>query len=178
MTLREDELKQYLVLANAGDESAYRMFFRVLLPALRTVAKMVVSRTNLPNADAEDIVQETLIALHLKCHTYDTTQPIGPWIRGIVRHKLLDVLRKRRVIHLPIDNFEDLLPTQTADAGWNMAEVVKLAAGLPGRQRDAVLAIAEGYSGKAAAARVSMSEGAFRVALHRGISRLSRLVEV
>ncbi|KAF0228279.1 MAG: RNA polymerase sigma-70 factor ECF [Beijerinckiaceae bacterium] len=177
MMMREEELKHYLVLANAGDETAYRMFFNALLPALRILATAAMSRTSLPAADAEDIVQETLVALHQKRHTFDPAYPVGPWVRGIVRHKLLDALRRRRVVHVPIEDFDDLLPISPSETRDDMAEVIKLAEGLPVRQRDAVLAVVQGFSGRAAAARASMTEGAFRVALHRGISRLARMVE-
>lgn len=173
----DDELKSCLVLANAGDEAAYRRFLIRLLPALRNIARAAVARSGLPGADSEDIVQETLMALHKKRHTFDPEQPVAPWIRGIVRHKLLDALRSRRGIHVPIADFEHILPQPPAETGWTLAEVAKLAARLPGRQRDAVLAVAQGLSGRAAAARTSMSEGAFRVALHRGIGRLARMSE-
>lgn len=177
MTMREEELRHYLVQANMGNEAAYRMFFNALLPALQKLARVAVSRSSLPAADAEDIVQDTLVALHQKRHTYDQAFPIGPWIRGIVRHKLLDAFRKRRAVHVPIEDFEDFLPIVPSERQGDMAEVIKLAADLPVRQRDAVLAVVQGFSGKAAAAKASMTEGAFRVALHRGIHRLTRMVE-
>ena len=55
-------------------------------------------------------MQETLIAIHLKRHTWIETEPFGPWMRAIARHKFIDALRRRgRRVHVPIEDFENLL---------------------------------------------------------------------
>ena len=45
-------------------------------------------------APAEDLVQETLIAIHSRRATYDPGQPFTAWVYGIARYKLIDEFRR------------------------------------------------------------------------------------
>ena len=94
--MRPDEVEwaARMHAANSGDAAAYARLLRALLPVLRSLARKAVARGAM-EVEAEDIVQETLIAIHLKRHTWIETEPLGPWIRAIVRHKLIDALRRR-----------------------------------------------------------------------------------
>jgi hypothetical protein len=38
--------------------------------------------------DVEDLLQELLLAIHIQRHTYDSTQPLTPWVQAIARYKL------------------------------------------------------------------------------------------
>jgi RNA polymerase sigma-70 factor (ECF subfamily) len=163
--------------ANAGDEAAYSQFLRALVPALRTIARGAVARTGM-KVDAEDIVQETLLAIHLKRQTWIDTEPIGPWIRAIARHKLIDALRRRgRRAEIPIEGFEEILPAEEPSTDYARRDIERHLDGLPPRQRDVVQAIAlDGRSIKDTAARLTMTEGAVRVALHRAIAGLAEVM--
>ena len=62
--------------------------------------------------DVDDVVQETLLAVHLKRHTWDQSKPLLPWVRAVARNKLIDNLRRRgRGTHLPIDDVSGPSPT-------------------------------------------------------------------
>jgi RNA polymerase sigma-70 factor, ECF subfamily len=52
--------------ANLGDAEAYRKLLLQLTPVLRSLARRGLARAGLAVQDAEDIVQETLLAIHLK----------------------------------------------------------------------------------------------------------------
>jgi RNA polymerase sigma-70 factor (ECF subfamily) len=172
---REGEWAEMMRAAIAGDAAAYRRLLSELTPVLRATARRGLSRTGRPVADAEDIVQETLLAIHLKRHTWDTGALIGPWISAIVRNKLIDALRRgNRSAALPIDDVSDFLATEDARSDEKAENVDRHVNTLPVRQRDVVRAIAmEGASIAEASQRLSMSEGAVRVALHRGLSTLA-----
>src|SRR5436853_548694 len=66
--------------ANAGDAMAYRRLLQALAPTLRSAARRRLARAGASESDAEDVVQETLLAIHLKRHTWIEADPIGPWI--------------------------------------------------------------------------------------------------
>jgi len=161
--------------ANAGDAAAYQRLLKALAPVLRAVARRGLQRFGMSDADAEDIVQETLLALHLKRHTWDEAAPVGPWVRAIARNKLIDALRRRgRRVEIPIDEFANLLPDSAQPQSGIVGDVARNLGGLPGRQRDVVRAIAvEGVSIAETATRLCVSEGAVRVALHRGLAALA-----
>jgi RNA polymerase sigma-70 factor (ECF subfamily) len=161
--------------ANAGDGVAYQRLLGELAIALRANARRGLAQAGRPAADAEDVVQETLLAIHLKRHTWDASAPIGPWIAAIARNKLIDTLRRQnRHVAVPIDDLGDLLAANEAPADQIAQDVERPLETLPERQRMVVRAIAvEGASIADAAKRLSMSEGAVRVALHRGLGALA-----
>jgi len=178
--LRERE-KEWAILmraANAGDETAYGRLLAALVPALRSIARGAVARTS-TQIDAEDIVQDTLIAIHLKRHTWIDSEPIGPWIRAIARHKLIDALRRRgRRLEVPIEDFEEILPAAEASSDYSRRDLERQLAHLPPRQREVVQAIAlDGRSIRATAGQLEMTEGAVRVALHRAVAALARRLQ-
>jgi RNA polymerase sigma-70 factor, ECF subfamily len=172
---REVEWAGLMRAANAGDQAAYARLLSGLAPLLRAAARRGLARAGKTDSDAEDIVQETLLAIHLKRHTWDAAAPILPWIYAITRYKLVDALRRRgRASHVPIDDFADILPADAGGRDSVSGEVERHLPGLPPRQRDVVRAVAiEGQTAREAAARLAMSEGAVRVALHRGLAALA-----
>lgn len=174
----EDREKEWAVLmraGNAGDAVAYRRLLVQLTPALRAFAGRSLARAGVSTADAEDVVQDTLLALHLKRQTWDENGPLSPWLFGIARHKIIDALRRRgRRIEISIDDFAELLASPDSSRESVVADVSRHLDSLPAGQRKVVHCIAvDGASIDEAAARLSMSNGAVRVALHRGLAALA-----
>ena len=161
--------------AKAGDEAAYRRLLVAVTPTLRSVARRALMRAGQPTDSAEDIVQEVLLAVHLKRHTYDLAAPFAPWLFAVTRNKVIDALRRRgRRVFVPIEDFAETLPGEQTEPRLSEREVDARLKELPERQRDVLRAIAvDGASIKEAGTKLSMSEGAVRVALHRGLARLS-----
>ena len=176
-SVREVQWAAWMRAGLAGDAEAYRLLLEALAPVLRRVARQGLRQAGAGNADAEDVVQEVLLAVHLKRHTWMSDQPFSPWLNAIARYKLIDVLRRRgRRGEVPIDDLIDVLPDQSAQAEASPQELEKLVGRLQGREHDVVTAISlEGQSVRDAAAKLSMNEGAVRVALHRGLKRLAQL---
>ena len=161
--------------ANTGDDIAYRRLLDALAPLLRQIVSRSFARAGIGNFDVEDVVQETLLAIHLKRQTWDEDGAITPWVRAIARHKVIDSLRRRgRHVELPIDDLLDVLPAEPETENLSGRDAERLLSILRGRQRDIVNAISiEGMSTREAADRFRISEGAVRVALHRGLSALA-----
>ena len=164
---------EWMRAANAGDEIAYRRLLEALAPLLRQVVRRGFTRSGFGNCDVEDVVQETLLAIHLKRQTWNEREAITPWVTAIARHKLIDSLRRRGRIQLPIDDFLDVLPAEPATESLSSRDAERLLSVLSGRQRDVVRAISiEGMSAREAAEHFKISD-AVRVALHRGLSALA-----
>ena len=161
--------------ANAGDNQAYRCLLEALTPFLRMVVRQGFARAGLSGSEVEDVVQETLLALHLKRQTWDAEQLFTPWVRAVAHNKLIDNLRRRgNRMDLPIEDFADSLPAEPASEEISRGEAERLISILGGRQREIVQAICvEGASVKEASAKFGISEGATRVALHRGLGALA-----
>jgi len=163
--------------AIAGDAGAYRLFLEAVTPYLRALTRRRGARFGAAGSDAEDIVQEVLLAIHLKRGSWDATRPIGPWISTIVRNKLIDALRRRgRQVNVPIEDVIDTLEAEEPPDSLEQRDVARLLARLKDPQRDIVQSISvEGSSVRDTATRLKMTEGAVRVALHRALKALAVL---
>lgn len=176
MTDREAEWSAWLRAGLAGDEEAYRRFLRELAPFLRGLARSGLSRAGRTTAEAEDIVQEVLIAIHTRRGSWMPDQPVLPWVRAILRHKLIDSLRRRGSSGaVDIDALSDVLAAPDTEPAIPTRDVVRLAEDLPDGQRAVIRAMfVDGHNTAETAASLSMSEGAVRVALHRALAALAR----
>ena len=161
----------------AGDAGAYRR----LLDALSRHLRAYYGRRLGPGlaGDAEDLVQETLIAMHARRGTYDPAQPLTAWVHAIARYKLIDFLRRRRVRQtLPLDEASELLAADESESAGARRDVEKLLATLPAKSRAVMRAVKiDGLSVAEAAAKTGMSESAVKVSVHRAMKNLSAKVE-
>ena len=173
----EFALKPLWLRAQSGDDAAYRQALKLLAARLRAFVKRRLSA--FPN-EVEDLVQETLLALHLQRGTYDPTLPVSAWAVAIARHKLVDRWRRhgrREALHEALDDVdEQLLAAEPDDAGARR-DLETLLRELPAAQQQAiVLTNLEGLSVAEAAVRTGASESAIKVQVHRGLKRLAALV--
>jgi len=171
----EDEWTSLMRLAISGDSAAYHRLLRALTPVLRAGARRGLARAGQPVDQSEDIVQDILLAVHLKRHTWDTNAPFAPWLFAIARNKLIDALRRRgRRVFVNIDDFAETIPDEPAAETASAGEIAAQLRTLPPRQRDVLQSIAvESASIRDTAAKFAMSEGAVRVALHRAPTSLT-----
>ena len=161
--------------AGAGDTAAYDRVLREIAQALRPLVRRGLSRAGASLAETEDVVQDILIAVHLKRHTWDQTKPIGPWIMAIARNKMIDDLRRKgRRTEVPIDGMLEILEAGGHEDAIHAHDVNRVLSGLNGRNREIVQAITlDGHSALDVANRLGMTEVAVRVALHRSLKALA-----
>src|ERR1700759_5696514 len=96
---------------HAGDGAAYHRLLLAITPVLRATAQRGLARAGQPVDQSEDIVQEILLAVHLKRHTWDIEAPFAPWLFAIARTKLIASLRRRgRRVFVNIVDFAEILP--------------------------------------------------------------------
>jgi RNA polymerase sigma-70 factor (ECF subfamily) len=172
-----NDLSALMRSARQGDDEAYRRLLVHVAVWLRVVVRRGLTSAGRGPADSEDIVQETLLAMHLKRDTWDEARPIAPWLRAIARHKLADHLRRRGFAdHVDIDDYANS-PEVAVDADAPMMIDSRLMLErLPERQRRIVQEISlEGRPASAVGRELGMSEGAVRVSLHRALKALAAL---
>lgn len=175
MTQTTDDWGLLLTAALSGDNRAYANFLRMVTPVLRGVIR---SRgAALGEAGCEDVLQEVLLALHLKRHTWQVGTPVRPWLYAITRYKVVDAFRARgRRIDLPIEDFVEVLPAEPGVDPLQAADMEKMIAMLDPRAARLVRHVGvEGDSMAEAGAKLDMTEGAVRVALHRAFKQLAIL---
>lgn len=168
---------EWMRAALAGDSGAYRQFLLSVTPYIRAVARKRCRHAGAADSEAEDIVQEVLLTVHLKRGTWDPSRPISPWIGAIIRNKVIDSFRRRgRMMHIPIDDVMDHLQADAPTQDIAAHEIDALLGQLKLGQRDIVQSISiKGDSIQETASRLKMSEGAVRVSLHRALKALGAL---
>jgi RNA polymerase sigma-70 factor (ECF subfamily) len=165
------EIADLMRAANAGDARAYATALSAIAGRVRPwLARRCAGR----GVDVEDLVQETLLAVHLKRHTWQPDAPVMPWAHAIARHKLADALRRRGAsVPVDIDDLAETLPAPTTDPG-RAVDLARALGTLADRPRRIVEGIAvEGLSVREVAQRLGANETAVRVALHRALKTLS-----
>lgn len=161
--------------AIGGDEGAYKRLLADLARALRAIVRRGFGGIGAGPNDVEDVVQEVLLAVHLKRHTWDQSKPIGPWILAIARNKMIDDLRRKgRRTEVPIDGMLEQLEAGGHEDAIHAHDVTRVLAGLNGRNREIVKAISlDGHTALDVAKRLGMTEVAVRVSLHRSLKALA-----
>lgn len=164
--------------ADAGDERSYAQVLGLIASRLR---QFYGRRLQGKPSEVEDLVQETLLALHLKRQTYDSEIPLSAWVFAIARYKLIDMWRKhgrQGALHDSIDDLdESQVPVAVArdeGAGQDLETLLDV---LPAAQRSAIwLTKVEGLSLQEASDKTGVSVAALKVQVHRGLKQLALLV--
>ena len=166
-----------MVRGLAGDSAAYRTFLKDLSAHLRAFLRRRLAR--LPD-DVEDLVQETLLAVHNQRHTYETDQPLTAWVHAIARYKLADLMRRRagrEAMNDPLDDELAVFASFDAEEADARRDVAKLLERLPERQRLPIQYMKlEGLSVIETARATGMSESAVKVGVHRGLKALAAMI--
>ena len=170
----EAVLRNLFLQGLAGDAVAYRAFLQQMSRHLRAfLGKRLFGWPD----DVEDLVQETLLAMHNQRHTYHSDQPLTAWVHAIARYKMIDLLRAksgREALQLPLDDAAELFADSDANAGDAHRDVQALLATLPERQRLSIVHTKlEGLSVAETASLIGMSESAVKVSVHRGLKALA-----
>lgn len=156
---------------NSGDPKDLGRVFDECAPGLLRVAR----RLSRDAAGAEDLLQETFLAVIEHSDAWDSSRPVGPWLMGILTNRARTARRRvgrevapdRLEIREPGSPEEDL---QGAELELAVREALQ---DLPEGERAAVGArLFEGLSGPEIAERFGISSGLGRVRLHRGLQRL------
>lgn len=176
----ETQLHPVFLSALAGDASAYRVFLDAISVRLRGYLRHQLARAGRSEpSETEDVLQETLLALHLSRHSYDPASPVTAWAHAIARYKLVDHLRRsgRHASNLSIDDeaYQLAAPdTVASDAGLDLTRALQ---SLPERTRKLIDQVkVQGCSVAEAANAAGMTETAAKVAIHRGLRAMARLL--
>jgi RNA polymerase sigma factor (sigma-70 family) len=179
--------------AQDGDRRAYRALLEDMAPYLRALA----ARAFREQSDIEDTVQDVLLTVHAIRQAYDPGRPFGPWLLAIANRRIIDRLRRQarakiREVALTAEHetFSDgqaNLPPHIAgssqessqESSMSQAALHQAIENLPPDQRQAIrLLKLEEMSLKEAAATSGRSVAALKVATHRAIANLRKLLRV
>lgn len=180
MQADEPELRRLMTAAQSGDAAAYRTLLDHLSRHLRGYYKSKLVSCGRSPADAEDLVQDVILAIHTRRHTYSSDELFTPWMHAIARYTLIDHLRRRNTgfSDIPLDSMtleiEAHDDREAVESGYDLQ---RLLAKLPGKMQQAIRQVKiEGLSVAEAAVRSDMSESAVKVSIHRGLKKLADMI--
>ena len=175
----DQRLRNELALGLAGDTLAYESFLRSVSFVLRSYLTRASHPATRDREKIEDLVQETLLNIHQKCHLYRNGQPILPWLRAIARYRLIDSIRSsarrpRCVAWTPEYDNQFAAP----ECLWeeDPSELLPdLLSGLSARQRRVLfLAKVQEMPLAEIAQQMKMSLSSVKVGIHRALIRLRK----
>lgn len=172
----ERELRALMTASLDGDAGAYHQLLERLTPHFRAYYRHRFARIGHGPTEAEDLLQEALIAIHTHRHTYDRAQPFTPWIHAIARYKFLDYLRRTKSSFkdLPLEDAHELTSNSDMTAIDSSLDLQRLLSEISSKAREAIQYVKlDGLSVSEAASRSGMSESAVKVAVHRGLKALA-----
>src|SRR5258707_13723501 len=179
MTTHEVELRALMLASLHGDAASHRALLDRLSRRLRAYYKGKLARIERGAAEAEDLVQEAVLAIHLKRHTYDPSEPLTPWVHAIARYKLIDFLRRTRtsISDVPIDEADTMMAHDDNVDAESTYDLKRLMQRLPEKMRCSIQAVKlDGQSITEAADRCGISESGVKVNIHRGLKTLAVLI--
>lgn len=173
----EARLKPLWIAANRGDENAYRSALELMALALR---RSFSGRLRGRFAEAEELVQEVLLSIHVKRGSYNPDFPVTAWMYGIARHKSADFFRSQGLADSLTDSLDEIgelqIVSQESDDD-TLRDLETLLAQLPEAQRAAItLAKLEGLTLEEVSDRTGSSVAAIKVQIHRGLAKLAQIV--
>jgi len=179
MTTQEIELKALMLASLEGDSASHRALLDGLSRRLRAYYKGKLARFGRGAVEAEDLVQEAVLAIHLKRHTYDPAEPLTAWVHAIARYKLIDFLRRTRksISDVPIEEADTIMAHDDNVDAESTYDVRRLMEQLPKNMRCSIEAVKlDGLSIAEAAKLCGISEPGVKMSIHRGLKTLAAMI--
>src|SRR6266403_296192 len=179
MMTHEIELKALMLASLDGDAASHRALLDQLSRRLRAYYKGKLAAIGRGVSEAEDLVQDAVLAIHIKRHTYDPAEPLTPWVHAIARYKLIDFLRRNRAsfADVPIDEADEVMAHDDNVSAESTYDVKRLMERLPKKMRCSIEAVKlDGLSIAEAAERCGISESGVKINIHRGLKALAALI--
>ncbi|HSS01924.1 MAG TPA: sigma-70 family RNA polymerase sigma factor [Kofleriaceae bacterium] len=174
----DHRLSSLMARAQDGDRGAYA----ALLAEVATLVEQF-ARARVRQADAcEEIVQDTLLAIHRDRHTYDPARPFRPWMYAVARHRLLDHLARQRrwrntelLTHAGLEE----LAQEAPGMGEQLSDALRRALSRLSHTQQQVIEMlkVEGCTVAEISQRTGLSVSTVKVTAHRGYKKLRALLE-
>jgi RNA polymerase sigma-70 factor, ECF subfamily len=179
MTANEVELRALMTASLNGEAAAHRALLDRLSRHLRAYYKNKLALIGRSATEAEDLVQDALMAIHTRRHTYDPGELLTPWVHAIARYKLIDHLRRTKasMTDVPIEDAEEVMAEDDHAGAESALDLNRLMAKLPEKMQRAIRYVKlDGLSVAEAAARSGMSESAVKVSVYRGLKAMAAAI--
>ena len=115
----DDRARALIDLVAAGNQPAFEELYRLLSRRIYAFARRMIDSAE----TAEEIMTDTMYEVWKTAGRFRGDSRVTTWILGIARNKVLMAMRGRpKAPHDDIDDFADILDSETADAFAILAE--------------------------------------------------------
>ena len=168
----DDRWNRLMAAAQHGDEAAYER----LMCEVRVWLSRYFHR-RLPADAADDATQEALLAIHVHKQSYQTSDPMRPWLKTIARFKWIDQLRGHVRSPDSLDDAEVPVDDHGSAARSAVLLDMLLAETKPAQEIVIRLVKLRGESVEEASRISGQSPSLVKVNIHRGLKRIGRALE-
>ena len=175
-----EDWSRLMAQAQDGDRQAYRTLLEGITPYIRSLARRCFKQPT----DVDDAVQDVLLNVHMVRHAYDPRRPFGPWLVAIANRRIIDRLRRdtrRRAREVELSTDHETFADPTTNISSSAPDQAALAQAidrLPPDQRQTITMLKlNEMSLKDAAAASGRSVVALKVATHRAVKSLRRMLK-
>ena len=173
----EGKLRFLFIQSMEGNQESYKTFLELCSAFIKRYL-LHLGGKYAGQENIEDLLQEVLITLHQKKHTYQLDRPILPWLYAIARHRYIDFYRAKKrlpgTVSFDADFEKHFAETEKHEPTHNIEEVMEL---LTPKQKEMIFLVkVEGLSYVEAAKTLSMSVPSVKVGVHRIVKALKSKV--
>lgn len=173
MELREPIMYDELIMrCKQGDSSAYTSVYHIFSKEIYNTIYRLVNETT----EAEDLLQETFMAVFNGIDRFDITGSFRAWIKRIAINKAISRLRKRKIRFAELDTSHLKANEETVDEQafeFRVAEVNRAIEALPDSYRTIVqLHIFENIPHVEIAVLLGLEPNNVRIQYHRARQRI------
>ncbi|MDP4261881.1 MAG: sigma-70 family RNA polymerase sigma factor [Bacteroidota bacterium] len=162
-----------------GDVQSYEMLYRRYAKTMFNTSLRIVNNT----PDAEDVLQESFAAAFHYLDKFDYSSTFGAWLKRIVINKSINVLRKRKVALMDIDDtkadeIQDGEMPDEENIQLKVEEIRKAVSLLPNGYRTVLsLFLFEGYDYEEIGDILQISGSTVRTQYHRAKQKLLNIIK-
>ncbi|HXV63052.1 MAG TPA: RNA polymerase sigma factor [Vicinamibacteria bacterium] len=167
--------KQLLLRHRNGDPDAFRAF----VARYQASVYAFIQRSGVPEADREDVFQDTFIRIHRAANRYQPERPLSPWVFTVVVNTIRSYFRQRHRRGFVLDAQVERLasPGPSAESRVKAQQTLERIeceiCELPSTQREALLlAVVQNLSMHEIAEVLEVPVGTVKTWLRRARARL------
>jgi RNA polymerase sigma-70 factor (ECF subfamily) len=161
-----------------GEKRAFEELYNLYAKAMYNIAIRIINN----NEEAQEVLQDSFLKAFQKIESFDVKYSFGIWLKRIVVNRSLDVLKKRKLNFIPIDdsNYENEDSSDMEDESIYDVESIKQGIQkLPDGFRTILsLFLFEDYSHKEISALLNISEGTSKSQYSRAKKRLIEIIKL
>src|SRR6218665_2834949 len=98
--VKTDRVSSLITAAQNGDNSAFRALYDLYVQAMYSISYRIVNNRD----EAEDVLQESFLKAFQGIKKFDNANAFGGWLKKVVINSSIDLVRKRRISFVPIDD--------------------------------------------------------------------------